>query len=285
MKILTFDIEDWWVYKHYGIGNIRDWLPRLDKYLETILDLLDERNIKATFFVLGQVAEYNPDVLSRIDLRGHHIGCHSFAHTFFNDSTPEFVAEDTRLALDIIENIIGKKVDAYRAPAFSITEKNNWVLSILAENGIKYDCSIFPANRSFGGFPSYRSQFPSIIELNNGNTIKEFPMSPATILGRNIVYSGGGYFRLFPYWKIKSLTNEADYLMTYFHIKDFDKSQKRTYTSLEGESALSRYIKKYCGLRGSFSKFCKFISDFDFVSIEQADKLIDWNKQAHVKLK
>lgn len=283
MKILTFDIEDWWVYEHYKIGNRKDWRPRLDKYLNTILDLLDERNTKATFFILGQVAKYNADVLSKIDLRGHHIGCHSFSHTFFNDPTPEFVAEDTRLALDSIENIIGKKVDAYRAPAFSITEKNSWILSILAENGIKYDCSIFPANRSFGGFPGYKSQVPSVLALNN-YTIKEFPIAPANIKGYDIVYSGGGYFRLFPYWKIKSLTNQSDYLMSYFHIKDFDKKQKRTYSSLENESALVRYIKKYYGLSGSFAKFIQFISDFDFVSVEEADKLINWEKQPQVKI-
>jgi hypothetical protein len=124
---------------------------------------------------------------------------------------------------------------------------------------------------------------PSLIDVN-GSIIKEFPMSPATILGREIVYSGGGYFRLFPYFKIKSLVKTSDYVMTYFHIKDFDKKQKRTHNSLAGESALSRYLKKYYGLKNSFSKFCQFISDFDFVSVEQADKIIDWNKQSSIKL-
>jgi polysaccharide deacetylase family protein (PEP-CTERM system associated) len=283
MNILTFDIEDWWVYDHYKIGEKKDWQPRLDAYLGQILDLLDERNMKATFFVLGEVAKHNPEVLNRIALRGHHIGCHSFSHKFWINATPEEVAEDTHKALDVIENITGKKVNAYRAPAFSITESNSWILSILAENGIEYDCSIFPSTRSYGGFPSYKTKLPSLIEAN-GITIKEFPMSPATIFGREFVYSGGGYFRLFPYSKIKSLAKESDYVMTYFHIKDFDEKQKRTYRSFEGEPALSRYIKKYYGLKNSFSKFCKFVSDFDFMSIEQADKIIDWNKQAQIKL-
>lgn len=153
----------------------------------------------------------------------------------------------------------------------------------MAENGIEYDCSIFPATHSFGGFPTYKTKIPAIIEID-GHRMKEFLMAPANILGRDIVYSGGGYFRIFPYWKIKSLTKESEYVMTYFHVKDFDKEQKRTYRSFEGESALSRYVKKYYGIETGFSKFQKFISDFDFISVEQADKIIDWDKQAVVKL-
>lgn len=109
-------------------------------------------------------------------------------------------------------------------------------------------------------------------------------MSPVTIMGRKFIYSGGGYFRLFPYWKIKSLAINNDYVMTYFHIKDFDKDQKRHYHSLEGESAAIRYMKNYYGLRTCFNKFCKFVSDFDFVSIETADKQINWNEQSTIKL-
>lgn len=283
MKILSFDIEDWWVYKHANIGEEKDWHPRLDTYLGKILDLLDERNIKATFFVLGEVAAHNPDVVKRISERGHHIGCHSYSHLFLGKTTPEEVAADTKKAIDAIENCIGYKVNAYRAPAFSITEKNKWVLSVLIENGIKYDCSIFPATRSFGGFPTYRTKEPAIIEIS-GKRIKEFPICPVEILRRDIVFSGGGYFRLFPYWKIKSLATQSPYVMTYFHIKDFDFKQKRHFHSFEGESALSRYIKNYYGLKNSFSKFCHFVSDFDFVNVEEANEQINWEKQPVIKL-
>lgn len=283
MKILTFDIEDWWVYEHYKIGKKEDWLPRLDDYLDRILDLLDERNFKATFFILGEVAKSAPTVVRKIDERGHHIGCHSYSHKFLGDATPDEVIVDTKMALDVIADVIGRRVDAYRAPAFSITEGNKWVLSLLAENGIKYDCSIFPATRSYGGFPSYKSCCPSMIE-QNGVSIKEFPMAPTTIFGRDIVYSGGGYFRLFPYMKIKSLTRQEDYVMTYFHIKDFDYAQERIYRSFKGEAALLRYIKKYYGLKGCFSKFCRLVSEFDFVSVEQADKMINWDQQPLLKL-
>ena len=283
MNILTFDIEDWWAYDHYKLGNQQDWLPRLDRYLNETLDLLEKRNIQATFFILGELAKSYPEVVTRIVSRGHHIGCHSFSHQFWNNATPKEVAEDTRIALDLIENITGNKVDAYRAPAFSITEKNSWILSILAEHGIKYDCSVFPTTRNFGGFSSYKTKFPSIIEIN-GSVVKEFPISPATILGREIVFSGGGYFRMFPYRKIKSLTAHSDYVMTYFHLKDFDKEQVRTFTSFGGKSAFIRYFEKYYGLKSSFSKFCRYISDFDFVSVEHADRMINWDKQPLIEL-
>lgn len=276
MNILTFDIEDWWVYDYYAIGRSVDYLPRLDWYLNEILDLLDKKKYLATFFCLGEVAKNYPEVIKKIADKGHQIGCHSFSHRFLGDLSPHEVEEDTKKALDIIENLIGKKVTVYRAPAFSITERNLWVFEILSKYGIKYDCSIFPANRSFGGFPSFTETKPSVIDYK-GIKIKEFPMSTTTILTKKIVYSGGGFFRLLPYSIIKSLVKRSDYVMTYFHVKDFDKNQKKIYNSFHGESAITRYFKKYYGLNNNFQKFVQFINDFEFISVEEANKKIDWN--------
>ncbi len=277
MNILTFDIEDWWVYEHYKLGKPKDYLPRLDWYLNEILDLLDERNFQATFFCLGEVAAKHPDVIKRIHNRGHHIGCHSFSHRFFGNATPTEVSADTYKALNVLENIIGEKVTAYRAPAFSINEKNKWVFGILAENGIKYDCSVFPANRSFGGFPSINQSCPVTIDYQ-GISLKEFPMSVTKILNMHIASAGGGYFKLIPYFLIKSIAKKNNYLMTYFHLKDFDKDQKKRYASFHGESALARHFKDYYGLKGNFIKFKRFVSDFDFVSVKQAAANINWDE-------
>lgn len=283
MNILTFDIEDWWVYDHYKIENEMDYLPRLDRYLNDILDLLDERGFKATFFCLGSVAQKHPAVVKLISDRKHHIGCHSFSHRFWTDATPEEVEEDTNKALDIIESVTGKKVNAYRAPAFSINGKNKWILGILANHGIEYDCSIFPANRSFGGFPDFNQRVPVVIDFQ-GTRIKEFPISTAKILGKEIVYTGGGYFRLFPYWKIKSLMQNSNYTMTYFHVSDFDKDKKKHFRSFENESAISRYFKKYYGLSNSYHKFKSLLFDYSFFSVEQADCIIKWENQPCVQL-
>lgn len=283
MNILTFDIEDWWVYDKTNLGRKEDWLPRLNNYLALLLDLLEEKNTKATFFCLGKVAEKNPEVIKKIADKGHHIGCHSYNHQFWNNVSREEVEIDTRKALDIIENIIGKKVNAYRAPAFSITEKNLWIFEILENNGILYDCSIFPAKRSFGGFESFTSREPSII-FNNDIYIKEFPLSTTTFLGKDYVYSGGGYFRLFPYWMIKSIITKNDYIMTYFHIKDFDYEQIRQFKLFEGKSGFSRYIKNYIGLKNNFSKFKRLLDEYKFMSIEQADANINWLSVSKIEI-
>lgn len=276
MNILTFDIEDWWVYDHYSIGSKSDYLPRLNRYLDQILSILEAKEIKATFFCLGEVAAKYPEVIKTIENKGHQIGCHSFSHRFLGEAKPEEVDYDTRKALDTIENIIGKKVTAYRAPAFSIMEKNKWVFEALAQNGITQDCSIFPANRSFGGFPGFEKQEPTIVKYQ-GIELKEFPITTTKLLGKDIAYSGGGYFRLFPYWKIKSIIQNSNYVMSYFHIKDFDKEQTRKYGSFHGESGISRYFKDYYGLNRNFSKFSKLVSDFELISVEQADNNINWD--------
>lgn len=283
MNILTFDIEDWWGYDYYSIGKKEDYLPRLNQYLVQILDLLTERNIQATFFCLGKVAEEYSEVIKSIAKRGHQIGCHSYSHRFWGGANPKEVAEDTRKALDAIENLIGEKVTAYRAPAFSIMEHNKWIFEILAENGITSDCSIFPANRSFGGFPEFQYKVPVTINYQ-GYQLKEFPMSTITILGKPICYSGGGYFRLFPYWKIKSIIRKNEYVMTYFHIKDFDKEQEKKYQGFNEESAVNRFVKNYYGLNHSFRKFSHLISDFNFMSVQQAESTINWKERPIVHL-
>ncbi len=283
LNILTFDIEDWWVYNYYSIGKKENYLPRLNKYLDQILEILEIHSLEATFFCLGNVAAEHPNVIKKIANKGHQIGCHSNNHEFLGKLTPDEVNTDTKKALDIIENIIGEKVTVYRAPAFSITDKNKWVFEILTQNGITHDCSIFPANRSFGGFSLFDTEEPSIVSYK-GIEMKEFPIVTTSILGKKIAYSGGGYFRLFPYWKIKSLFQKNNYVMTYFHIKDFDKDQVRKYGSFHGELGVLRYFKNYYGLNNNFFKFKKLMFDFQFNSVKQADLLTNWKEVPLIKL-
>lgn len=283
MNILTFDIEDWWVYEKAGLGEKAQWRKRLDGYLDNILELLDRRGFKATFFVLGRMVECAPDVVLKINHAGHQIGSHSYSHTFLHNFNYAEAEEDTRKGIDIVEQLIGKKVTAYRAPAFSITPRNKYMFEILHKYGIEIDASIFPAGRAFGGFSDFHSDKPVFVEYN-GIKIKEFPIPMTQFLGKRLAYSGGGYFRLFPYSKIKSIVNQNDYVMTYFHIKDMDAGQMRKYRGLENESAPVRYFKNYFGLKHCFSKFERLVNTFGFQSLEQADKLIDWNMQKILKL-
>ena len=145
MNILTFDIEEWYLRK-LRYGDTYDKYEVLDSYLHQILDALEERRMKGTFFCVGGMATDFPEVVRLIDQRGHEIGCHSNRHTWLNKMTEPEVREDTKQAIDALEQCIGKKVRSYRAPAFSIGESNPWAFEILAECGIKRDASVFPPN-------------------------------------------------------------------------------------------------------------------------------------------
>ncbi len=142
----------------------------------------------------------------------------------------------------------------------------------------KYDCSVFPSHHDYGGMPDYGNAEPALLS-HNGNTIKEFPINIHKIAGKNLVFSGGGFFRLFPYWLIRRWGKEADYMMTYFHPRDFDPDQP----VVEGLPAMRRF-KSYVGLKTAFPKFQKLLSDFDFVNVEEADRMIDWTQAKKIEL-
>ena len=275
MNILTFDIEEWYTYELYPKGGRDYYLPIINNYLDNILDLLDEVDCKATFFCLGIIARNNPEVIRKIAARGHEIGCHSDKHIQVTKMTPAEFKADTHLAIKSIEDLIGKKVTYYRAPTFSITESNKWALEILIEEGITTDCSIFPSSRSFGGFPSFKENLPSIINVN-GKSIREFPISYVTRFGKRWMFSGGGYFRLFPYPLIKKMMKETDYNMAYFHIRDLDNKQKEVYSL--------RYFQSYYGVKGAYVKFEQFLRENKFISLGEAINRTDWNNVSKVQL-
>ena len=228
--------------------------------------------------MLGWLAENHPQAIRKIAEAGHQIGCHTYQHELLTNLSKAQLYNDLYRAKAEIENVIGKKVDAFRAPAFSITKHNLYAFDALAELGFKYDCSLFPAHRDYGGMPSYGIGEPRLIN-HEGYIFKEFPINPTDIFGRKIVFSGGGYFRLFPYWFIKHLTERQNYTMTYFHPSDFDPEQP----DMKHLPLLRRW-KNRVGLKGAFAKYEKYLSDFEFVNLEQADKVIDWNSVGEVKL-
>ncbi|GHT85857.1 polysaccharide deacetylase [Bacteroidia bacterium] len=272
MHLLTFDIEDW--YNCDFISKNFHWEKyevRIYTGVERILNELAARNIKATFFCLGWTAEKHPQVIRDIHRCGHHIGCHSYQHELSFRFDKEGFKNDTEKAKKLIEDLIGEEINAFRAPGFSITEKNVWALEVLSELGFQYDCSLFPAAHDYGGFQRYGQSEPALLQLSNGATIKEFPINIHTVLGKNIVFSGGGFFRLFPYFLIKRWAKQTDYLMTYFHPRDFDPSQPM----VESLPAIRKF-KSYVGLKTSFKKFQKLLDDFNFINLPEADKRIDW---------
>lgn len=292
MYLLTFDIEEWFLDYSKGRGT-KEKNDRYDNYLHQILDALDRNHIKATFFCVGEMGRLFPKVIRKIQAQGHEIGCHSNIHTWLNKMTEAECCEDTHCAVDSLEQCIGEKVKSYRAPAFSIGESNKWAFEVLAENGIERDASIFPAARSFGGFAHFGQKTPCMLDYN-GIQIKEFPICTAKVLGKEMAYSGGGYFRFFPLSFVEKEMKKSPYAMCYFHIGDLvpeshglqSKAEYEAYFKEKGtlKARYIRYIKGNLGKKNALSKMMRLIDDMEFINLIQADEQIDWNKSQIVKI-
>ncbi|MBN2636112.1 MAG: polysaccharide deacetylase family protein [Prolixibacteraceae bacterium] len=270
--------------------------------MERIFNILERTNTKATFFCLGWIAETYPEVIIEIVSRDYEVGTHTRMHQLVYEQIPAWFEKDVEYSIKTLEDITGQKVKYFRAPGFSITENEKWAFEILVKHGIEVDCSIFPAPRAHGGFPSYKTPVPSIIKLNNnsnnninnksstitnrttssppfeslsresgglGGELKELPINYVTVAGKPIIYSGGGYFRLFPYSLIKKWTKQSDYVMSYLHPRDFDAGQP-----VIKELSAFRKFKSYVGLKGATNKLEKWLTDFEFVDIGTAVKQI-----------
>ena len=291
MNLLTFDIEEWYLESQRS-GRAEKY-AEFDRYLDAILDKLDERKIKATFFCVGEMGRLFPEIIRKIQDCGHEIGCHSNIHTWLNKMTEAECREDTHRAVASLEQCIGEKVLSYRAPAFSIGEKNKWAFEILAENGIERDASIFPAARDFGGFPHFGQKKPCVVEYN-GIHIKEFPVCTTKLMGKELAYSGGGYFRFFPLGFVEKEMNKTSYAMCYFHIGDLVSESTKVKTKEEYEAYYKepgtlkaryvRHFKSNLGKKNAFQKMMRLIDEMDFVNLQQGDDEIDWNTMIIVKM-
>lgn len=275
MNILTFDIEEWFhLLDNESTKNENQWnnFPsRIHSNMDLIFKILDKSNTKASFFVLGWIAEKYPEIVREIKDRGYEIGSHTHFHQLsYNQSKNEFF-QDVDRSIKTLEDITGDKVKMFRAPGFSITEKNLWAFEILFELGIEIDSSVFPAGRSHGGMPNYSMASPSIIKYN-GVEIKEFPINTKKIYSKSLIFSGGGYFRLLPYNLIKQFSKNSEYIMSYFHPRDFDYNQP-----LINDLSFNRKFKSYVGLKNSEKKLRNWLSDFNFSDIKEADDNINWN--------
>jgi polysaccharide deacetylase family protein (PEP-CTERM system associated) len=275
MNILTFDIEDWFhILGHDSTRTAKEWVTyptRIHESVNRILNLLDQGDIKATFFCLGWIAERYPEVIKLIDEMGHEIASHSYSHQLIPEMSMEEVRLDLEKSVGVLEDLTGKKIKAYRAPGFSLTAKTPWVFEILNECGIEIDCSLTSARHSHGGEIPLSCKTPQLISYR-GVVLKEFPLNTWDFCGRKILFSGGGYFRLFPYWLISRLTRKSDYVMTYFHPRDFDPDQP-----IIPNLSLVRRYKSYFGLSKSSVKLSKMLSDFSFMSLGEADQSFDWD--------
>jgi polysaccharide deacetylase family protein (PEP-CTERM system associated) len=290
MNILTFDIEEWYVEKTHA--DRKEKYAEYDFYLDKILEILDRRQIKATFFCVGGMGLLYPEVVRKIHAQGHEIGCHSHTHAWLNKMTMEEFRSDTRQAVDSLQQCIGDKVVSYRAPAFSIGERNKWAFEVLAENGIEKDASVFPAARDIGGFPNFGYDSPVIIDCG-GAKIKEFPISMTKLFGKEVAYSGGGYFRFFPLSLVKKWMKQSKYNMCYFHISDLTPEtgtvlSRKTYEAYFKEpgtikARYSRYFRTNFGKKNAFEKMTRLIDQTDFIGLQESAFQINWENTPIIK--
>lgn len=274
MNVLTFDVEEWFHLLDFDATRTEaEWGKyevRIYENVDRILDILERTNTKATFFIIGWIAKNYPDVVKKIATK-YQIGSHTMNHQLVWQQTPEEFRNDVESSVKLLQDITGQPVECFRAPGFSIRESEAWAFDILADLGIRYDCSIFPAHHAHGGMESYGAPVPSLIK-HGDIEMKEFPVTTKDFMGKKIIFSGGGYFRLCPYSLIKKWSKEnSEYLLSYIHPRDLDGGQPM----LEG-LPLKRKFKSYVGTKGAAEKLGNYLKDFKFTDVKTAAENICW---------
>lgn len=273
MHVLTIDLEEWFHLLDFdatrGEEQWSRYEVRIYENTERILTLLEDSGTKATFFVIGWIARQYPDLVRKIAEK-YRLGTHTENHQLVWQQKPEEFKRDLVDSIHRLEDISGKRCEVFRAPGFSIRPSEAWVFDMLAESGIRYDSSIFPARASHGGWPGFPADGPVRIATRTSD-IKEFPMPCRTLAGHPFVFSGGGYFRLFPYSLIRKWTDDSSYNLAYIHPRDLDKGQP----VLQGLPPIRRF-KSYYGLASAESKLRRYLSDFSFTDIHTAAETVDW---------
>jgi len=265
INALSVDVEDYYqvqaLQSHFPRDSWEACVSRVDANTHRILDLLAEKDVKATFFTLAWIAERHRSLIRSIVDQGHELASHGYAHIRADAQSPEDFRSDIAKTKHILEDIGGTKVSGYRAATFSISEKNFWVYDILAEEGYRYSSSINPVHHDHYGMP----QAPRFAFLPVKNkAIEEYPISTVRLLGQNIPCAGGGYFRIFPYWITKRAIARVNALdgwpfIFYFHPWEVDPDQPRP----EGVSAKSRF-RHYTNLDKMEARLRRLLNDFDW---------------------
>ena len=262
---LTVDVEDYFQVSAFANSIDQDeWGKhplRVAGNTHKLLDLFDQYQVKATFFILGWVAEREKNLVLEIAKRGHEVACHGYSHQLVYNQSPEVFRQETIRAKNILEDIIQQPVRGYRAASYSITEKSQWALDILAETGFVYDSSIFPVRHDRYGMLD-TPEHPYRLETPAGHSIIEFPLSTAKILNYRLPVAGGGYFRLYPYWLSKmglqQINRQQKPFIFYLHPWEIDPEQPRI-----DASWLSRF-RHYNNLDKCEARLRNLMTDFKF---------------------
>lgn len=267
-NILSVDVEDW--YMDTDSSNWNTYEDRIVSSTEKILSLLEEAHAKATFFILGYVAESHPELVEHIFEKGHEIATHGYSHKPITKLHPLAFEDDLLKSVRALQNITKEKIKGYRACQFSLCSESSWALDILIENGFRYDSSIFPVKTPLYGVPKaplfpYHISSSDLTKADESSDFLEFPLSIYRIpfINFNIPIAGGFYLRLFPYCFIKrgidGINRAGKPGIIYVHPWEFDV----------GQPVIKNYPwYRYYNLSRTERKFCKLLKDFKFTSIE-----------------
>jgi len=267
---MSIDVEDYFQVSAFA-PHIRraDWdsLPcRVERNVDVILGLLDEADASATFFTLGWIAERYPQVVRRIVDNGHELASHGYGHQRASDLTPAEFRDDITHAKSLLEDLGGVVIRGYRAPSFSISQKNWWAVGELENAGYVYSSSIYPVRHDHYGMPD-APRFPH--RPNGEAGILELPPTTLPLFGRNLPAAGGGWFRLLPYamsrWMLRRV-NAQDQApcMFYFHPWELDAAQPRQ----PGLSAKTRF-RHYVNLHRMPGRMRQLLNDFEWDRVDR----------------
>jgi len=267
----TVDVEDFFQVEAFSqVIDVKKWDDyscRVEANTDAILELLDSKNVKGTFFTLGWIAKRYPQVVKKIAELGHEVASHGMSHQLIYNQDRKVFKQETIDSKAILEDLSQKPVNGYRAATYSITNKSLWALDTLVEAGFKYDSSIFPMRHDRYGI-SDACPVPNTLRTPNGGSIVEFPISTVKTKHFTLPIAGGGYFRLFPYkltqWGLNRINRKNIPFVFYIHPWEVDAGQPR----VENISKFTKF-RHYNNIDKCTSRLSSLLSDFEFTTMEE----------------
>ena len=261
-NLLSIDLEDW-----FCVSNFDDVLPRdvwdlcelrVEASTHSLLELFERRGVRATFFVLGWIAERVPKLIETVAAAGHEIACHGYHHHRLGSLDASRLDADLTAALAVLRGITRSEIAGYRAPSFSLTRETMWAVPVLKRHGFRYDSSVFP----FGAHPEYGIADAPLDPYWIAEGLLELPMSVVEVAGRRVPCTGGGYFRLYPYALSRSLIQRCNAsgrpAIFYAHPWEFDPDQPRM------PLAPLKRFRHYNNLRHTLLRLDRLLLDFEW---------------------
>lgn len=267
MNALTVDVEDWYHVCGAGeTGGATQWdayESRVTRNTERVLSLLRAAGARATFFVLGYIAEREPELIRAIAGEGHEVATHGHFHRRIFEMSPTEFEEDLTRSMDAISSAFGGRIIGFRAPEWSIRPHTMWALSILRKRGILYDSSMVPLTRMGDrSFP----RLPCRLTTEHGDIV-EFPLTTNRCFWEHLPFSGGLPLRLTPYFyilaTIQRLNRTGRPALVYVHPWEFDLEQPRI------RLPWSRRFMHYCNLSATPRKLAGLLKHFRFSPVRE----------------